>query len=78
MCPAALCRSEFVCSVKFFGPKLKYGRSAVLCCSRNTSFCSLIRTLAHKKPLGLWVMKDPTDLWVIGQLEWCTGERWLV
>lgn len=29
----------------------------------------LIRTLAHKKPLGLWVMKDPTDLWVIGQQE---------
>lgn len=23
--------------------------------------------LAHEEPLGLWVIKDPTDLWVIGQ-----------
>lgn len=25
--------------------------------------------LAHEEPLGLWVIKDPTDLWVIGQSE---------
>lgn len=53
-------------------------REAAPCCCSNTSFCSLIRTLAHKKPLGLWLTKDPTDLWVIGQLEWSTGERRLV
>ena len=41
-------------------------------------FLLLIRTLAHEKPLGLWVTKDPADLWVIGQLEWSTGERRLV
>lgn len=46
---------QLLSSLKFFGPRLS---------------CSLIRTSAHKKPLGLWVMKDPTDLWVIGQPEW--------